>query len=122
MAFSSWSTDNASNVTVGGISIAENCPAANVNNAIREVMAEVRAAFNPALDPFQASTTVAGARTALGALYNAGDTITGNLVRGSAGPHLYHTNASFTSGRVFFTAVGAGDPTSQPGDIWITGS
>lgn len=48
-----------------------------------------------------------------------GDTINGNLVRASAGPHLYHVNPAFESGRVFVTAAGAADPTSQPGDIWI---
>ena len=43
MAVSDWSTSAASNTTVGAINIAENCPSANLNNAIREVMAQVRA-------------------------------------------------------------------------------
>lgn len=122
MSFSNWYPDNASNTTVGTISIAENCPAANVNNAIREVMAELRVAFNPALDPFHASANLGIARTNLGALSNTGDTISGNLQRLSAGPHLYHNTSSFGSGRVYYTAVGAPDPTSVAGDIWITGS
>lgn len=122
MAFADWSTSNAANTTVGAISIAENCPAANVNNALREIMAEIRVAFNPALDPFHASVSVALARTALGALSSAGDTISGNLIFLGAGPHLHHTNPAFGSGRVFYTAVGASDPTSLAGDIWITGS
>lgn len=122
MSFADWSTTANLNITVGGINIAENCPPSSINNAIREMMAELRGAINPALDPFNAATTLALARAALGALGSGGDTITGNLVRGSAGPHLYHTNAAFTSGRVFFTAPGASDPTSLAGDIWITGS
>lgn len=122
MAFSDWNTTASLNITVGGISIAENCPPSNINNAMREMMAELRGAFNPALDPFNAAASLAAARSALGALGSAGGTVTGNITRDTAGPHLYHTNAAFGSGRVFFTAVGAPDPTSLAGDIWITGS
>lgn len=66
MAFSDWSTVDAENDTASGINIAENCPAANVNNWGRRIMAQLRAAFNPILDTFFASTTLAQARTALG--------------------------------------------------------
>lgn len=66
MAFSDWSTVDAENDTSSGINIAENCPAANVNNWGRRIMAQLRAAFNPVLDTFFASTTLAQARTALG--------------------------------------------------------
>ena len=48
----------------------------------------------------------------------AGGTVTGNVTRVSAGPHLYHTNAAYVSGRVFVTALGAADPTSLAGDVW----
>lgn len=43
MAVSDWSTTAASNTTVGGVNVAENCPPGNINNAIREVMAQIRA-------------------------------------------------------------------------------
>jgi hypothetical protein len=62
------------------------------------------------------------ARTYLGivsALPLTGGTMSGNIVRSSAGPHLYHTNAAYTSGRIFVTASGAADPTTTDGDIWI---
>lgn len=49
----------------------------------------------------------------------AGGTTTGNITRSGSGPHLYHTNGAFSSGRVFVTANGAADPTSLPGDIWL---
>lgn len=49
----------------------------------------------------------------------AGGTVGGNITRTGAGPHLYHNDSTFTSGRVFVTAAGAADPTSAPGDIWI---
>jgi selenophosphate synthetase-related protein len=39
---SQWDTNPANNTDVGGINIAENCPPANINNAIREVMSQVK--------------------------------------------------------------------------------
>jgi len=48
-----------------------------------------------------------------------GGTVSGNIARSSAGSHLYHTDALNVSGRVFVTASGAADPTSQVGDIWL---
>lgn len=41
--FLSWDTVANSNSDVGGINIAEGCPPSNINNAIREVMAQLRA-------------------------------------------------------------------------------
>ena len=49
-----------------------------------------------------------------------GGTVTGNILRGSAGGHVYHVDAAMISGRIFITAEGAADPTSQAGDIWLT--
>lgn len=46
MPVSSWSTTAASNGATLGIDIAENCDAANVNNAIREVMAQAKTKFD----------------------------------------------------------------------------
>jgi hypothetical protein len=42
MPVSSWSTTAASNTTVDGVNIAENCPPSGLNDAIRAVMANVR--------------------------------------------------------------------------------
>lgn len=39
---SEWSGNPADNLDVGGIDIAENCAPSNINNAIREVMAQVK--------------------------------------------------------------------------------
>lgn len=120
MAFSDWSTNAAENTTVGTVFIGENCPPGALNDMGRTIMAQLRAAFSRALGSFFASNTVADARTALKVVGTEGaDQMTANLVRAGAGPHLYHTNASFASGRVFVTASGAPDPTSLPGDIWV---
>lgn len=48
-----------------------------------------------------------------------GGTVTGNITRSAAGPHLYHSSGTYTSGKVYVTAVGAADPTTNPGDIWL---
>ena len=50
----------------------------------------------------------------------AGGSVSGNIARTGAGVHLYHMAAAMASGRVFLTAAGAADPTSLPGDIWLT--
>jgi len=47
----------------------------------------------------------------------AGGTVTGNISRSGAGPHIYHTDATFVSGRLFVIANGAADPSSAIGDI-----
>lgn len=43
-AVSDWDTTAANNTDVGGISIAENCAMANLNNAMREIMAQIKTA------------------------------------------------------------------------------
>ena len=47
----------------------------------------------------------------------AGGTVTGNINRSSAGPHIYHTDATFTSGRLFVIANGAADPSALLGAV-----
>lgn len=46
MAVSDWNTDPNLNTFISGINIAENCPAANINNAIRQAMADIRLFYN----------------------------------------------------------------------------
>jgi hypothetical protein len=48
-----------------------------------------------------------------------GGTVSGNIVRSGSGVHAYFSDPAMTGGRIFITAVGAADPTSQPGDIWL---
>jgi hypothetical protein len=120
MAFGDWSTTASENTTVGAVNIGENCPPGNLNNMGREIMAQLRAAFSKALVSFFTAASLGDARAALKAVGTEGnDQMTGNLTRKDAGPHLYHVNASYTSGRLFVTTVGASDPTTQVGDIWI---
>lgn len=46
MAVADWSTTAASNGSTLGIDIAEGCAAANLNNALRELMAQAKTKFN----------------------------------------------------------------------------
>lgn len=49
-----------------------------------------------------------------------GGTVSGAINRQGAGAYVYWGTSGFTGGRLFVTASGAADPTSQPGDIWLT--
>ena len=55
-----WSTTADDNTDVGGINIAENCPSGNVNNAMREVMAQVAEDLGPSSDAEFSQVTVNG--------------------------------------------------------------
>jgi len=74
-----WSSTAGSNTTVDGVNIAEGCPAGNLNNGIRSVMAMIRSTFSQTLEGFLAgtsalsltaggtsATSASGARTNLG--------------------------------------------------------
>ena len=68
MSVSSYSTTASSNTTISGTNIAENCPAGNLNNAIRQMMADIRTELTDAVLTLTAKATVAEIRTALDAL------------------------------------------------------
>lgn len=46
MAVSSYNTDPSKNTTISGINIAEGCPPSGINNAIRQLMADVKTESN----------------------------------------------------------------------------
>lgn len=48
-----------------------------------------------------------------------GGTMTGYATHQGAGVEPFWNDAAMTSGKMFLTAAGAGDPTSNPGDIWF---
>lgn len=75
------SSTAASNTSIDGVSVAENCAAGNLNNGLRSLAALVRSSFASALENFLAgtaalpvanggtgATTASAARTALAAL------------------------------------------------------
>jgi hypothetical protein len=96
---SEYSATSADNTDISNINIAEGCSPANVNNAIRTVMAQLKdQQAGTSGDPF----TVSGALTASGTLTSSGtiDITGGFKLDGSAG----------TSGQIIVSA-GSGTPT-----------
>jgi hypothetical protein len=77
MAVSAWSTTAIGNATTLGIDIGEGCDAANINNAIRELMAEAKAKFD-SLD-----TAIAGAATLAGSETFTNKTLTSPAINGA---------------------------------------
>ncbi len=89
--------------------------------------------FDPALFDFLAgddplpianggtnSTSAVNALAALGALGLVGGIVTGAIIRGSAGAHLYNASAGQTTGGVFVTIDSDPDPTTTAGQWWAT--
>lgn len=87
--------------------------------------------FDPALDDFLAgddplpianggtgAETAVNAIAALGGLPAAGGTVTGAIIRGSAGAHLYNSAAGQTTGGVFVVPTATADPTTTAGQWW----
>lgn len=64
-AVADWSTTAASNTDIGGINIDENCPARNINDAIRELMAQVSTAIGVSFQAYDADlAAIAGLTSA----------------------------------------------------------
>lgn len=107
MAFSDYSTTPANNTTIGGLSIAEGCAAANVNNAIRQLMSDGKT-----LD-----TTVAAIDTSA-LMPKSGGAFTGQITRSGRGGYLHHANATQSGGKVSILPTGSARPTSpSEGDM-----
>ena len=108
---STWSETPASNTTVDGVSVAEACSPANLNNAIRSVMAGVKT-FHVAY-----SATVASLS---GYMPTAAGTFTGTQPKYTGeGAFLHHAGSSYTSGKITLLADGSSDPSGSSGDFAI---
>jgi hypothetical protein len=106
MSYLTWSTTASANVTVNGVNIAENCPPANINNAVREVMAGVAALRDavPSVSGFM--PTSAGTFTGTQPVYT------------GRGAYLHHNDSANTSGRVYLLPTGSANPASPSnGDV-----
>lgn len=103
MAFSSYYSTPSLNVSINGISIAENCPAANINDAIRQLMADARL-FNDSIP------NVSNLMPLAGGVFTGPVTFTGK------GQFLYHNDPSNASGKLTVQAAGGAWSPSN-GDI-----
>lgn len=106
MAVSDYNTDPALNLTISGINIAEQCPPGNLNNAIRQMMADVKGLQGEI-------PSTAGFVTASGAVFS------GTQPRYTGrGALLHHNNSANASGRIYVQAQGSANPASPAnGDL-----
>lgn len=127
MPVSSYSTTPSANISISGIDISEGCSAAGFNNALRQIMADIRAWTDANAPGFP--TTIAnggtGQTTAINAFNalaaNGGTiggevTINGKFTRTGFGVHPFWGSTSATGGKMFLQAMGA-DPTSLPYEV-----
>lgn len=94
MAVSDYSTTASNNVTISGTNIAENCPAGGINNAIRQMMADVRSICTDAVLSIMSKATVAEIRTALDALEAKDATEAINALTPAADRLAYYTGTN----------------------------
>lgn len=104
MAFGDYSTTPSANTTIAGKNIAEGCPPGNLNDAVRQLMADGKALSNAMPDT-----------SAL--LPKAGGEVTGDITRQGRGAHLHHASSANTDGRVYLLPLGSPRPTATSGAI-----
>lgn len=105
MAFSDYSATPSSNGTIASINIAEGCPPANINNAIRQIMADAKAFDNAKADATLLVTKAAAVFTGTQPIYD------------GRGAYVHWNNSALTSGRRYVQAEGSSLPTGLlPGD------
>ncbi|MGN6539136.1 MAG: hypothetical protein ACTHKQ_25845 [Mesorhizobium sp.] len=104
MAVSDWSTTAADNTTIDGTNIAENCSPGGINNAIRSIMAAVRAMYD-------------ALPVAADLMPKAGGKFTGDIVRDGQGAYSHNADSALTDGKVYFLAEGSTLPAAAPGRV-----
>lgn len=76
-------------------------------------------AFGRSLLSLANSAALSALLGGLGYLPLSGGTMTGYATHQGAGVEPFWNDPAMTSGKMYVTAAGAGDPTSNPGDIWL---
>ena len=99
MSFASYSATPSANSSIAGTNVAENCAPANINDAIRQLMADGRA-LNDALPDL--STVVP----------KTGGVFTGNPTFTGAGGYLYNAASAQPGGAVYVLPTGTALPSS----------
>lgn len=108
MAVSDYSTTPAANTAISGINVDENCPPGGLNNAFRQLMADVRVMYD-------------NLPSVAGYMPVSGGTFSGTQPKyDGRGAYLHHNSASLTSGRIFVQASGGATPSGMaPGDLLL---
>lgn len=108
MAVQDWATAPASNTSISGININEGCGPSGINNAIRQVMADVRVMYD------NLPSTANLMPKAAGVFSGTQPTYTGR------GCYLHHNSSAMSSGRIFLQAAGGATPSGMiSGDILL---
>lgn len=107
MPVTDYSTTPASNTAISGINIAEACAAANMNNAFRQLMADVRVMYDNLPSTATYQTKAAAVFSGTQPIYT------------GRGAYTHHNNALLTSGKIFLQATGGAAPTMAAGDILL---
>jgi hypothetical protein len=121
MTVSAYSTTASLNTAINGINIGEGMSRANVNNAIRELMADIKSWSNSftVTYPLSIANGGTGAATA-GAAFNAisasGGTVGAAIKMTGAGAYPHFASTSVTDPKIHVQASGS-DPTANPGDL-----
>lgn len=100
MAVSDWSTTAANNTTLEGISVAEGCPAANLNNVARAMAAAIKSFSLTITNPSGTFMPIAGGA------------FTGAITRSGSGGYLYHAASAQGQGPVYTLPSGSALPSS----------
>lgn len=101
-----------SNTTIGGINIGENCPAENVNDALRYMAAMVRQTWD-------AAQSAGGGDGGAEYVTKANGVFSNQPSVQNRGAVLHHASSGNGSGRVFVQAIGGTPPPMSNGDILI---
>lgn len=98
-----FSTTPATNTTIGGVNVGEDCAPGGLNDAIRYLAAVARDTYDrvPAAGAFVPTT---------------GGNV-GPLIRQGQGAYLSHAGSAQTSGMVYFLPEGSPRPTAAEGTI-----
>ena len=100
-AFANYSTTPSANVTIGTINIDENCAAANINDAIRAILAEGK----------QLSDIVAAIDVS-NYIPKSGGAFTGSITRSGAGAYTYYADSTLVGGLEYVQPTATALPTS----------
>lgn len=101
MSFSAYSLTPASNLSINGISIAEGCAAANINNAIRQIAADGRELYDT-VNAIDVSSYMP----------KAGGAFTNTITRSGAGGYWYHASATQATAPVYTQTAATALPSS----------
>ncbi len=106
MAVTDYSTDPNQNGSIGGINVAEGCPAANLNNALRVMAADIRVFYN-------------GVPSTANLVAKTGGVFTGNPVYDGRGGYMHNNDAASSGGRWFVQNGGTPSAAGMVNGDWL---